>query len=125
MIMDYAKYITAANTKKDSWDTKITALKVEAEEEEAEEATSDSEASSSTAPSTSSSNSNSTSSTNRLDALQEDDVSIFSGIKITNDLDYANIIKTTNSRTADISGQITAMREEAEADEASEKAENA
>jgi hypothetical protein len=40
--MDYSKYITAANTKKDSWDTKITALKVEAEAE-ADETTSDSE----------------------------------------------------------------------------------
>ena len=123
--MDYAKYITAANTKKDSWDTKISELKLEAEEDEAEEATSNSEASSSTSTSTSSSSSKSTSSINRLDALQEDDVSIFSDIKITNDLDYASIIKTTKSRTANISGQITAMREEAEANKASETTENA
>jgi Leucine-rich repeat (LRR) protein len=119
--MDYSSYITAANTQKDSWDTKITALKVEAEAAEEEETGG---SSSSTSSSTSSSSSSgSTSSTNRLDAIDEDDVSIFSDIKITNDLDYASIISTTNERTSRISDQLEAMREEAEADEAREEAE--
>lgn len=117
--MDYSSYITAANTKKDSWDTKIAALKAEAEAAEEEETGG---SSSSTSSSTSSSSrSSSKSSTNRLDALDEDDVSIFSGIKITNDLDYASIIKTTNSRSSSISAQLKAMREKAEADEAREQ----
>ena len=119
--MDYSNYITAANTKKDSWDTKITALKAEAEAAEEEETGGSS--SSASSGTSSSSSSNSTSSTNRLDALDEDDVSIFSDIKITNDLDYASIIKTTNERTSNISNQLRIMREEAEADEAREKAE--
>lgn len=119
--MDYSSYITAANTKKDSWDTKITALKVEAEAE-ADETTSDSESPSSSSASSNTSSSTASSSTNRLDALGEDDVSIFSDIKITNDLDYGSIIKSTNSRTSNISNQLRIMREEAEADEVREKA---
>jgi|694.fasta_scaffold00007_190 hypothetical protein len=119
--MDYAKYITAANTKTDSWDTKIAALKAEAEAAEEEEA--DGSSSSVSSRASSSSRSSSRSATNRLDALGEDDISIFSDIKITNDLDYASIISTTNSRTSTISEQLKAMREEAEADEAREAAE--
>jgi hypothetical protein len=120
--MDFSNYITAANAKKDSWDTKITALKAEAEAAEEEET--DGSSSSASSGTASSSSSSSTSSTNRLDALDEDDLSIFSDIKITNDLDYASIISTTNSRTSRISDQLEAMREEAEADEAREEAEN-
>ncbi|MFM7459151.1 MAG: DUF4214 domain-containing protein [bacterium] len=119
--MDYGKYITAANAKKDSWYTKIAALKAEAEAAKEEE-TGDS--SSSTSSSTSSSSSSSSkSSTNRLNALDKDDVSIFSGIKITNDLDYASILRTTSDRISRVSDQIKVMREEAEADKAREEAE--
>jgi hypothetical protein len=128
--MDYSSYISTAKTKKDSWNTKITALKVEAEAEaaEREEASGSSSSKSSSTSSSSSSKSSSsksTGSTNRLDALEERDVSIFSDIKITNDLDYASIIKTTNSRSSSISAQLKHMREKAEADEAREKSERA
>lgn len=119
--MDYSSYITAANAQKDSWDTKIAALEAEAEAAEEEE-TGDSSSSTSSSTSSSSSSS-STSSTNRLDALDEDDYSIFSDIKITDDLDYGSIISTTNDRLSNISAEIQAIIEEAEAEEAREEAE--
>ncbi|MBU6196380.1 MAG: DUF4214 domain-containing protein [Cyanobacteria bacterium REEB446] len=96
---------------------------MKAEAEAAEEEKTGGSSSSTSSSTSSSSSSSSKSSTNRLDALGEDDVSIFSDIKITNDLDYGSIIKTTNSRYSSISAQRKAMREEAEADEARKKAE--
>ncbi len=74
--MDYAKYITAANTKKDSWDTKISELKAEAEiEAEAEEI-----ASTSNKPSKSTDTKSAGISTGSTNSLSDDDSTLDTGI---------------------------------------------